>query len=56
MALFPAAADELLEVGTRINLLVVWREVVEQLGRGMDARRCQAGIATTSFGSLGENM
>lgn len=38
----PPPAHHLLEVGARIDLLVPGREVVQELGGGVDARRRQA--------------
>lgn len=35
MSLAPASADKLLEVSARVELLVVRRQVVQQLGRSM---------------------
>jgi hypothetical protein len=37
MALSPATTHQLLEVRARIKLFVLWREVVEEFGRSMDA-------------------
>jgi hypothetical protein len=42
MAIIPAATDQLLEIGTRVEVLVVWREVVEDLGCGVDTCGCEA--------------
>jgi len=42
MALVPPPANQLLEVGTGIYILVFGREIVEDFGGGMDARGSQA--------------
>jgi hypothetical protein len=42
VVLLPPAADQFLKVGARINIFVVGRQAVQDLRRGMDARRRQA--------------
>jgi uncharacterized Rmd1/YagE family protein len=44
MAVPPASTDQLLEVGTRVDVLVVRVEVIQQLRRSVDASRSQTDV------------
>jgi hypothetical protein len=41
MTVPPPATDEFFKIGACIQILVVWRQIVEELGRSVDTCRCK---------------
>lgn len=44
MTSLPSSAHEFLKVGARVDVLVIWREIVQDLRRRMDTSWCQTQI------------
>jgi hypothetical protein len=42
MAVTPPTTDELFEIGTSIDILVIGRKIVQDFRCGMDTFRCEA--------------